>query len=91
MTAASIPIARNTKKSESLQNTQNYSIITNFTLEEEMVMNLLHCKISFYLQGYIFSFREKHLQNQRGMEEGGLENAVTPRSQQHAETILFQA
>jgi len=91
MTAASMPTARNTKKIKSLQNIHNYGIFTNFTLEAEMVMNLLHCKFSFYLQRYLFSFRKKHLQNQRGMEAGGLGNAVTPRSQQHAETILFHA
>lgn len=51
-----------------------------------MVVNLLHCKISFYLWGYLFSFRKKHVENQ-----GGLGNVVSPRSQQHAKIILFQA
>lgn len=32
-------------------------------------MNLLDCKVGFYLQGYLFSFREKHLKNWRGMKE----------------------
>lgn len=50
-------------------------------------MKLFHWKISFYLQWYLSSFREKHLQTKgERRKKEGLMNGVTPRSQQHAST-----
>lgn len=76
---------RNTKKS--LRNSQNYSIITSFTLEEEKWQIHSTARSTSYLRQYLPSFREKHLQKQGGVKEGGLGKLLY----QGMQNLLFHA
>lgn len=76
---------RNTKRS--LRNSQNYSIITSFTLEEEKWQIHSTARSTSYLRQYLPSFREEHLQKQGGVKEGRLGKLLY----QGMQNLLFHA
>lgn len=76
MTTASTLTAGNTEKTKSPECPELW-YITNFTLEEERVMNLLHCQNQVLPTGISFQLQSKT----RRIEERGLGTAVTPKLQ----------
>lgn len=79
MTTASTLTEENTGKNKSPE-CPDLWYITNFTLEDKRVMNLLHCQNQVLPTGISFKLQRKT----RRMEEGGLGTAVTPKLQHAA-------